>query len=104
MLKKSADSVSDFKVIGDGKFRRVSVLGMGWEGYTLEKLSVSEVFGDIDAIGNVTLDSGELYAAAYVVVTDDELCKMAHYFYNLGRLHGLDSACVGEKSSIRYIG
>jgi hypothetical protein len=75
MLKKSADSVSDFKVIGDGKFRRVSVLGMGWEGYTL-------------------------YATTYEIVTDDELCKMAHYFYNLGRQHGLDSVHAEKKDSV----
>jgi hypothetical protein len=68
MLAKSVDSVSDFKVIDDNGFRRIFVFGMGWTGYTL------------------------LNSAAFEVVRDDELSKMAYYFYNLGKQHGLKFA------------
>jgi hypothetical protein len=59
MLRKEADSISDFKVIDDGGYRRVSVFGMGWTGFTLQYLDTNE------------------------------LEKMAHYFYILGREHGI---------------
>jgi hypothetical protein len=101
MLPKSADSVSDFKVIDDSGFRRISVLGMGWTGYTLEKLSVHDIFEGIDDNEGVKMDIAELNSAAFEVVRDDELSKMARYFYNLGRQHGIEVTKdeMGKKTS-----
>jgi hypothetical protein len=98
---KSADSVSDFRIVDDNGFRRVSVLGMGWTGYTLERLSAHDIFEGINDNEAVEMDITDLNSAAFEVVRDDELSKMAHYFYNLGRQHGLESARNEEKNPVK---
>jgi hypothetical protein len=93
MLMKSADSVSDFKVVDDGGCRRVSVFGMGWTGYTLPRVHSTDVFDDPPAGSEeIELDATDAETVAYQVVFDDVLASMAHYFYNLGRQHGMETA------------
>jgi hypothetical protein len=97
MLMKKADRISDFRVGEDNGCRRVSVFGMGWTGYTLPRLDANNVFedadfDDADEYGNIKLDIEYANSVAYEVVSDNDLVKMAHYFYNLGRQHGIETA------------
>jgi hypothetical protein len=96
---KSAESVSDFKVTDDNGFRRIFVFNMGWAGYTFEKLFAHDIFENINDNEDVTMDIDDLNSATFEVVRDDELSKMAHYFYNLGRQHGLESTKDEGKNS-----
>jgi hypothetical protein len=97
MVLKEANSVSDFKVINDGGSRRVSVFGMGWTGYTLPVSTIDSVFGHVEEIeteeaDGVDLDIDDIMAAASLVVMNEDLEAMAHYFYNLGREHGIEKS------------
>lgn len=97
MLLKSADSISDFRIVSDGGYRRVSVFGMGWTGYTLPKYTNSDVFENDDKEEIPTgLDVPN--DIANQIVFDDDLKRLAHYFYNLGRQHGLEAAQAGIKN------
>jgi len=91
MLER-ADGVSDFKVIQEDGYRRVSVFGMGYTGYTLPKNDIHDVFGAVetkdDDDDSPDIDFDDLRTASYFVVWDGDLEKLAHYFYNLGREHG----------------
>jgi hypothetical protein len=91
MLTKSADSVLDFKVIDDDGCRRISIFGMGWTGYTLRHLSAVDVFDNFDENEETKLDMSEMNLLASQVVFNEDLEYMAHYFYNLGRQHGIES-------------
>jgi hypothetical protein len=98
MLMKSADNVSDFTVVSDGGNRRVSVFGMGWTGYTLGGGCSRIIVPDFDSFDDAEeiAEKAEAIAAeaeeiAAFAVYDDDLRKMAHYFYNLGRQHGVEA-------------
>jgi hypothetical protein len=98
MMLKKAESVSDFKVIDDNGCRRVSVFGMGWTGHTLPSNSVKDVFETVEENedSDTVVDDEELRLTAHNVVWDDDLSAMAHYFYNLGREHGLEEGKAGN--------
>jgi hypothetical protein len=92
MFLKKADNISDFKIMSDNGSRRISVMGMGWTGYTLEKNSAMDVFDGFSDNEDISVDFADAQVIAYRVVFDEELQKIAHYFYNLGRQHGLEAA------------
>jgi hypothetical protein len=93
---KSAVSISDFKITDDGGKRRVSVFGMGWTGYTVSgygSVFVPSFDGlDADEAAEKAQEvADEAEEIASMVVFDSELENMAHYFYNLGRQHGMEA-------------
>jgi hypothetical protein len=96
MILKEANSLGDFKITSDNECRRISVIGMGWTGYTLEKNFPQNVFDDIDEDGGATLDDSNARIISNLVVFDDELERIAYYFYNLGRQHGRESSSKEE--------
>jgi len=88
MLK--VDSVFDFKVVADERCRRINVFGTGC-GYTLPERTYDDVFPDVETKDGdddaLDIDVETLRVAASFVVWDDDLEKLAHYFYNLGKEH-----------------
>jgi len=92
MLKR-ANNLSDFKCVNENGCRRINIFGMGYTGFSLPVHDYSGVFGSVE---ENRLDSSDLDVAASFVVYDEDLEELAHYFYNLGREHGVEEG-MSEK-------